>query len=497
MLPVQPAAAESLVSRPPTIVRLDRLPRHPGRLIVASLLLGLLAELLLDGGGLGLGFTLFGWGAVATLVLAGQREGWQRARRHAWVLGPLLFFAAMVAVRSNPKLTFFNVGATAALALLLAQAWGGAPVGGGLVRELLRAPLSLLLRLPWLGERTVSAVVRDSGARERLGPKAQRVVVGVGIALPVLVLFGVLLASGDALFAAMLDRVIDFSLTSALRGLLVIAGGALLAAGWLSHALRRFAPATAGAARHLRIGAIEALVVLVLVDLLFLGFAAVQAMAAVGGPRFVAEHGLSWSAYARSGFFQLLAAALFALTLLVAVTARQEGEAHAPRSVRVAATVLIALLLGVVASALHRMALYERAFGYTELRLGSAVFMWVLGGLLVWRGVTLWWREERFAAGVLVAAIAWVGALDVLNPDALIARRNLARAQTVQDVDLGYLLSLGDGAVPTLAAAAGELEGPRHDLVCDLLHRTAGPASGLTGWTLDGALAARARATCK
>lgn len=64
---------------------------------------------------------------MATLVIAGRREAWQRARRQAWVLGPLLFFSAM-------------------------------------------------------GERTIPAVVKDSGARERLGPQAQRVVVGVGIA---------------------------------------------------------------------------------------------------------------------------------------------------------------------------------------------------------------------------------------------------------------------------------------------------------------------------
>jgi hypothetical protein len=143
------------------------------------------------------------------------------------------------------------------------------------------------------------------------------------------------------------------------------------------------------------------------------------------------------------------------------------------------------------------MALYERAFGYTELRLGSAVFMWILGGLLLWRGVTLWWREERFAAGVLVAAIAWVGALDALHPDALIAQRNLARAETMQQADLGYLISLGEGAAPTLVEAARQLEPPKRAVVCDLLGSGTGRAEGLTGWTLDGAMAARARAACE
>jgi hypothetical protein len=64
---------------------------------------------------------------------------------------------------------------------------------------------------------------------------------------------------------------------------------------------------------------------------------------------------------------------------------------------------------------------------------------------------------RRFAVGVVVTGFVMTGALNVVDPDALIARTNLARPQA----DVTYLAGLSDDAVPTLVARLPFAASPR------------------------------------
>ena len=81
------------------------------------------------------------------------------------------------------------------------------------------------------------------------------------------------------------------------------------------------------------------------------------------------------------------------------------------------------------------------------------VFIGWLVPLLLWFVITLWRRPDRFAIGVLVAALGFLITLNLLNPDAFIARQNLARYVAMGDLDAVYLSSLSDDAMPYLIAA--------------------------------------------
>ncbi|HUM71225.1 MAG TPA: DUF4173 domain-containing protein, partial [Chloroflexota bacterium] len=116
-------------------------------------------------------------------------------------------------------------------------------------------------------------------------------------------------------------------------------------------------------------------------------------------------------------------------------------------------TLLIGLVLVMLASAFRRMALYEAQFGYTEMRLLVYVFMGWLAPLLLWFAGTLWRRPDHLAIGALMAALGFLVTLNLLNPDAFIARQNLARYVATGDLDAVYLASLSDDATPYLIAA--------------------------------------------
>jgi Domain of unknown function (DUF4173) len=193
-----------------------------------------------------------------------------------------------------------------------------------------------------------------------------------------------------------------------------------------------------------------------------------------GNARVETQTGLTYAEYARQGFFELVAVAALVLpVLLVADWAlRRERPRHA-FVFRVLAGVLVALLLVVMASALQRMRLYQRAYGLTELRVYATGFMLWLAVVVAWASATvLRGRRERFAFGALVSGFAAVLVMNAVNPDALIARTNVERSRTGAEIDLRYLEGLSDDAVPALVAALPQLdEHVRRRLAANLLAR--------------------------
>ena len=164
---------------------------------------------------------------------------------------------------------------------------------------------------------------------------------------------------------------------------------------------------------------------------------------------------------------------------------------------------LTVLLVGVMlGSASQRMFLYVQAFGLTELRVYTTAFMAWLAGVFAWFAWTvLRGQRARFAFGALVQGWVVLAGLHVLNPDAFIARQNLARAIAGQEIrdprvygeddstvaqsstarpepDVRYLAwQLSADAVPELLAAMPRLSSKNQQAVSEaLLHRWADAA---------------------
>jgi hypothetical protein len=126
-----------------------------------------------------------------------------------------------------------------------------------------------------------------------------------------------------------------------------------------------------------------------------------------------------------------------------------------------------------MASALERMRLYQRAYGLTELRLYSTAFMLWLGSSCCWFLATvLRGRRAGFAIGVVATGLAAILALNVLNPDALVARIDVDRARAARPLDVRYVTRLSADAVPTLVGRLDRIDpAARRVLARELLRR--------------------------
>ncbi|RKH45848.1 DUF4173 domain-containing protein [Corallococcus sp. AB050B] len=437
--------------------------RAPRRMLAASLAVGVLAEVLLETARWGLGFPLVVAALVGALVWLGGREGWQRARPNAWLLAPLGLVSAFVAVRDSSWLLMLNVVTAAVLLMMLSHFWAAGRVQRlGLIDYVLvffGSAAQSLLYPPVLVRDSVD--VRGLKAHSRLLGALTR---GLLLALPVLFVFGVLLESADGIFSSTVGRLLSFNLDVELmvvRGL-AVAFSACVAAGVLGHALRRRAPKELGDAEVVsaspRLGFVEALTLIFAVNALFFVFAAFQVSYLFIGDASSPAAGYTFAEYARRGFFELVVVASLTLVLVMALAHWTRRETRMAQTVfRASTSLMVALTLIILASAMRRLSLYEDAFGYTLLRVHTHVFMWALGAVLAWRAVTLWWKPERFAVGAFATALGSVLVLNFLNPEAFIIRHNLERYARTGSLDTEMFYDLSADAVPGLVQADSTL----------------------------------------
>jgi hypothetical protein len=371
-----------------------------------------------------------------------------------------LLLAATVATTAGPSLDTLLFGALA-LGLSLVPALLDADwiVTVDLVAACLLAAVAVAGPQVW----ALAAPVRALDALPGLVPStpsgSPAALRGLGLGLVLVLPFGGLFWSADAAFAELAGGVPTPSLGH-VPGRLVVC--ALVLAGALGLALaaqRTFSEPDLPPVPTL--GLAEWAIPLVLLDLLFLAFVCVQVTVLFGGHDHVLETtGLTYAEYAREGFWQLIAAAVLTLVVVGVATRIAGGNS---RLLRLLLGTLCVLTLVVVASALHRLQLYEDAFGLTRMRLAAETFALALGALFVVvlaAGAVGVVRRE-LARIVIAGAALGLLAFSLSNPDGRIAERNVDRWAGTGDLDLAYVQGLSADAVPALI----ELREPLRSLV--------------------------------
>lgn len=456
----------------------------PRRLVGIALVAGLALEIGLRGG---VDNAVVGVGLIL-VVMSLVTDGRVRRREARLIAMAAILPVVFLSVRASPWLAWSNLGAAAALIAASVLYSRSGSVLDTTPSRVLRRGLSAL-------ERGVAglAVVRamaprlTSRKRDRLARLARALVVTV----PVLGVLIALLASADAVFAALLTPDVEVG---------PVAGHALLTLALTPVVLVLAAATSAPVADRPRSGGFGATEVATMLALaaLVLGLFVVSQLVALtdAGQRLVESAGLTPAEYARSGFFQLCRAAGLLLAFLGLVRALATPRALEQRLVRGLGAVVPTLALGLVVVSLRRMALYDQAFGLTMLRLwviGAAVWMGLVLVMIVVRNLGPDAGRSWLVAGTGLAGVALVLVADVGDPEAFVARHNLERARQGAELDVGYLSGLSDDALPTIAGAIDVAGDPgAQDQLVDAL-RCAHEEQGVAALNLATARAADVR----
>jgi hypothetical protein len=316
--------------------------------------------------------------------------------------------------------------------------------------------------------------------------RARAAVRGTVITIPVVLFFALLLASADPVFGTWRDEIARIIATWEFIPrtifffvLLVLTLGAYSFAAL--QPIRQSSPVSAASdieSIPRWLGATERFILVSGVAALFWLFIGVQLSYLFGNAPGVTGSGITFAEYARRGFGELTIVATCSVILILVSERFGRADDHAGRIRILTLAILVAVLI-MLASAFHRVSLYEAAYGYTVSRLYAQVYMLVLGVALI-----------ALAAGILgtldigslfrrvftVAVVAFV-VLVFWNHEAWIASANMDRVATTGKLDARYIArDLSPDALPVVVTRLASLPEPlRGQLHAELVARYGNP----------------------
>jgi hypothetical protein len=382
------------------------------------------------------------------------------------LLTPILLGATMTIIQRAGSTTFFNIlltlSALAFFALTL--------LNGQWMRYRIRdVVLGLLLLIQSSLIDPVRAFIQykqsqsQSPAQEKYAAwnKIRPFLLGLLIAIPLLLIFGALLASADLIFRERLSGLLDVLKIENIADLIfrtiyILTLGYFLAGAYV-HALTHSAEE-----KNLTpekpiikpfLGHVEAFTVLSLVNLLFLSFIVIQFRYFFAGAANISIEGFTYADYARRGFFELVTVAIISLGLFYLLSMFTKRANRTNKRIFSALGVLLMLQVGcMLISAFQRLSLYEAAYGFTTLRTLTHIFMVWLGALIA--AITLmeiFNQFKRLALVLFLVSFGFTLTLNLLNVDRFIAQRNIAHTVAGNPLDANYLLrNLSADGIPTL-----------------------------------------------
>ena len=253
------------------------------------------------------------------------------------------------------------------------------------------------------------------------------------------------LASADALFAAATADLRAWVSVHFSTALWKLAVGLVLTPfffGFL-YLLRHPSPLKYQLKEHARTAdALAPAVILAALDVLYLLFLGIQSAGLFGGPEYLAQRGISYAEWARSGFFQMVGVTVVNLSVLLAAVTFSGRGGRVWQVLRLLAAALVAESLVLLASAAWRMTLYVFAYGLSFKRLMTYWGMIMMALFLL----AALWKVCRpdfgFCRWAFPLALAGWLVINCVPADYLVAKDQVDRylSGETDSLDVEYLL---------------------------------------------------------
>ncbi|HTE57907.1 MAG TPA: DUF4173 domain-containing protein [Verrucomicrobiae bacterium] len=396
----------------------------------------------------------------------------------AWLTPVVAFFSLMVFVRANALLTVINIFIVMYLLLVVARL--AYLPDQGLRQYTISRYLGLMFSLPrnFMSE-AWRFLLGLAASRTASKPKsaAAPIIRGLLLSVPILALFMILLSSADLVFKQYIGSLFNPSVSAEtiFRWGLIGFVTSLFAGAYALIFMPTDKPQIPTPAKKSPgLGAMESSIILGSVSTLFLVFVVVQLAYLFGGSDHIASTGYTYAEYARKGFFELIAVAAISFALILTI---KRATALRTKSQNLTfkwlSSVLAAEVTVIMLSAHMRLGLYEETYGFTTLRLLSHLFVvWLAAafGLLVFHIIRSN-SNNHFAFQLFISILCFFALINIVNPDAFIARQNINRFNDTGKLDLRYLSTLSEDALPTTSQLLNNQNKDVQNSTANILYR--------------------------
>lgn len=424
-------------------------------LILASTVIGTAVNYLVFGHEPGLGMTLFLYLMVCVYFITAVFTA-TKVRPLTLFLGAcIIFFASMISIRGSHFLTFYNVVISFGLLFLLTRSQDGLDLKNTSITyypRILATPL-LYLRNSLSG---VFALIQKLSPLKN-HPNLSQILRGIIFAVPLVILFGVLLVVGDKAFEhfVMTYLFIDIDISeilvikTILFFLFAFGSFGALYGSYVRSRSEQISTKTADDIPGKGLSPLEFSIIIGSVIALFTLFHLTQLSYFFSSAESLRNAGITFANYARRGFFELNFVTVIALVTMHTIQQVSQKTEIAQKRFTVLCGIMVVQLFLLLASSFYRLALYEQQYGLTIMRLYSHAFVVYLAVLVgCFFIVTLLKRPlTHFAFCFVISSIGYFGVMNIINPEAIITKYNLNQATVKKDYY--YLLQqLSSDALP-------------------------------------------------
>lgn len=315
---------------------------------------------------------------------------------------------------------------------------------------------------------TVLTVLRRTGGSNMKDERKQilkKVLIGLVISFPLLLVVITLLSSADGVFHHVLDELpyllerISFG-EGVVRTLwIVLLGMGLFGLVWGFVDSKTYNWSTEPKTEYgpilpplsFKVDPVIMTTILIAINTVYVLFVAVQFSYLFGAWEGVLPKDSSYAEYARSGFFELImVTAINFVILMLAMLSEGKRSGLLPKIINILLYILVGCSTVMLYSAYTRLTLYEEAYGYTYIRFLVHAFMIFLGLLLIIAALRIAIQRLPLAKCYIALGLAAYVVMNYIGMDVIIANKNIDRYEASGNLDADYLFQLSPEAIPTL-----------------------------------------------
>ncbi|MBQ6446829.1 DUF4173 domain-containing protein [Cytobacillus oceanisediminis] len=158
-------------------------------------------------------------------------------------------------------------------------------------------------------------------------------------------------------------------------------------------------------------------------------------------------NGFTYATYARRGFFELIIVTVINISIILLVNRFAKNRTL---FLKIVLSSLIVFSFIILLSAHLRLSLYEQAYGYTYLRLFSHSFIIFLAVFFSFTLIKIWVEKLQLIRFFLLLSLLYYCGLNVMDIDRLIVSKNLQRFDETNLIDFSYIDALSYSTIPVL-----------------------------------------------
>lgn len=419
-------------------------------LLLYGLILGIIFDILFYNKTLGISYLIFILVIITVIILIFLKT-YNSLEKKAWVwVVPAIFLSITFSIYSNQILKILNFMIIPYLMIMLIAC----------VSKLNRADWADLRFLADFAKRVfvplkyihipfITFFRMTEGKEGKKGRIITRIALGLIISIPILALIIWLLSSADIIFK---DMFLDIPISRIIKHFFVILAVSIYAICFLWSILKSYDEEKKPSYSKIKwkkfLDPVVLITIISLLNIVYTVFSVIQFTYLFWGETFILPSSYTYAEYARRGFFELVAVSVinFIIILIAVSFIRKEN-----RKVHLASKVLLSLLVGLtfvlLISAFYRMVIYEKAYGFTYLRIFVQAFMVLLLFLFIINIIYIWYTKLPIIKSYFVMTLMVYMVLNFSNVDRVIARNNIDRYIETGQIDVEYLKGLSYDAI--------------------------------------------------